>query len=68
MSSVAVPVEELDGQKWLLLNRVLDRKIVIQASAIDSPKRITGPHNQHHVFETVAEGGVRARAKRYVIL
>jgi len=64
---VSVPVVEADGNKWLDL-RGFDRKIVFRASNIENPRRKSDSNNQHHFFESTAEGGVKCRPKRWVIL
>ena len=65
MDSINIPLTEVNGEKWLLLNQ-LDKKIVFRAFNIEKPRRVSEP-NQHRIFEAVAEGGVKCRPKRYTI-
>ncbi|MBI1973672.1 hypothetical protein HYS54_02565 [Candidatus Micrarchaeota archaeon] len=63
MREFAVPVIDVDGEPWLLLKH-LDSKIVFRAYSIEKPRRVAEP-NQHRVFESVAEGGVKCKPKRW---
>lgn len=63
---IQIPVIETDGQEWLLLKH-LDSKVVFRAFNIEKPRAVHEA-NQHQAFETVAEGGVKCRPKRWRII
>ena len=65
--NVDVPVIEINGEKWFDL-KVFDSKFLFRASFIEKPRQKSDSVNQHRYFETIAEGGVKCRPKRWQII
>lgn len=65
--AIQIPVKTYpDGQKWLDLDSVLGRRVVLRAHEIDLHQNVQD-YDKHHVLEAHAKGGVKCKAKAYSI-
>jgi len=62
---VDLPVKEIEGRKWILLNEI-DDKFVFRAYSIDKPQRVKEP-SDHRSSQVVGEGSPKCSPKRYDI-
>ena len=53
MDLIQLPVKEIDGKKWILLND-LDSKVIFRAEAVSKVERVKEP-SDHRVFQVVGE-------------
>ena len=61
-----IPETKINGETWLLLNKVLGKKVVFRAYSINHKGRVKDP-SDHRVEEAHAEGGVKCKSKCYDI-
>lgn len=66
MTFIQIPVTRIDGETWVLLKKVLGKKVIIRAASIEHKGRKTEPSG-HRVDEAHAEGGVKCRSKYWDI-
>lgn len=62
-----VPVDEIKGEKWLILKNVLGKKVVFRADSIEKKKERISDPSGHRMDEAVAEGSVKCKCKYYNI-
>lgn len=64
---VKVPVKIFpDGEKWLLLDSVLGKKVILRAHEIDIKKNVQD-YDDHHGPEAHAKESVKCKSKSYDI-
>ena len=61
-----IPTAKIGGDTWLLLNKVLGKKIIFRAVSIKHKGRVKEP-SDHRVDEAEAEGSVKCKSKYYDI-
>lgn len=65
--AIQVPVKTFpDGQKWLDLDSVLGRRVVLRAHEINLKKNVQD-YDSHHCPEAHAKGSVKCKSKVYEI-
>ena len=65
MTTLPIPVIEINGEKWLILKN-LDRKITFRAQSIDIRGRVKDP-SDHRMTEAIAEGSVKCKPRNWDI-
>lgn len=65
--AIQVPVKTYsDGQKWLDLDSVLGKRVIVRAHEIDLKKNVQD-YDGHHGPEAHAKGSVKCKSKAYEI-
>ena len=65
--AIQIPVKTTpDGEKWLDLESVLGRRVIVRAHEIDLKKNVLD-YDGHHVLEAHAKRSVRCKAKGFEI-
>ncbi|MBI2141122.1 hypothetical protein HYU16_01730 [Candidatus Woesearchaeota archaeon] len=63
---VSVPVKNVNGQDWLILNSLSNRGL-LRAVKIEKRKRPVPDWDGHHCDEAAAEGSIRYYPKRWQV-
>ena len=63
-ASVSVPVKNVNGQDWLILNN-LSNKGLLRAARIDKKKKPVPDWDGHHCDEAAAEGSIRYYPRKW---
>lgn len=64
---IKVPIKIFDdGEKWLLLDNILGKRVVLRAHEIDIKENIED-YDKHHCPEAHAKGSVKCKAKTFDI-
>ncbi|MBI2124710.1 hypothetical protein HYT92_02860 [Candidatus Pacearchaeota archaeon] len=67
VEAIQIPVKTYpDGKKWLNLDAVLGKRVILRAHEIDL-KQDVEDYDKHHCPEAHAKGSIKCMAKAYEI-
>ena len=61
-----VPIQEIQGEKWLILEKAVGKKAIIRATSIHLKGRVDDPSG-HRMQQAKAEGSVKCTGRSFDI-